>query len=101
MPYRRNSLSLSERPEHKSGYGGYAINDKSLTSIGAEQPLVVNWRQQNMDKKLPMFSGPSSTTSYIYEVARLLNLPAAEAQAFRLLLLGWMIQARDHSYGGA
>nr|WP_241390145.1 ADP-ribosyltransferase [Serratia proteamaculans]ANV21619.1 AfpX17 [Serratia proteamaculans]ULG13377.1 hypothetical protein AGR96Xp_00007 [Serratia proteamaculans]ULG17203.1 hypothetical protein 20093p_00111 [Serratia proteamaculans]ULG18091.1 hypothetical protein LCp1_00111 [Serratia proteamaculans]ULG19576.1 hypothetical protein Sprot5p_00085 [Serratia proteamaculans] len=96
--YRRHSFSLRERDEHESGYGGFVINDKSMTSIGAEKPLVVNWRQQNMDKKLPMFSGPSSTTSYMYEIARLLNLPAAEAQAFRLLLLGWMIQARDHSF---
>ncbi|MDM1845399.1 ADP-ribosyltransferase [Serratia ureilytica] len=97
-PYRRHSFSLRERDEHESGYGGFVINDKSMTSIGAEKPLVVNWRQQNMNKKLPMFSGPSSTTSYMYEIARLLNLPAAEAQAFRLLLLGWMIQARDHSF---
>lgn len=97
-PYRRHSFSLRERDEHESGYGGYVINDKSMTSIGAETPLVVNWRQQNMNKKLPMFSGPSSTTSFMYEIARLLNLPAAEAQAFRLLLLGWMIQARDHSF---
>lgn len=97
-PYRRHSFSLRERDQHESGYGGFVINDKSMTSIGAEKPLVVNWRQQNMNKKLPMFSGPSSTTSYMYEIARLLNLPAAEAQAFRLLLLGWMIQARDHSF---
>lgn len=97
-PYRRHSFSLGERDEHESGYGGFVINDKSMTSIGAEKPLVVNWRQQNMDKKLPMFSGPSSTTSYMYEIARLLNLPANEAQVFRLLLLGWMIQARDHSF---
>ncbi|CAI1182532.1 MULTISPECIES: hypothetical protein [Serratia] len=78
--YRRHSFSLRERDEHESGYGGFVINDKSMTSIGAEKPLVVNWRQQNMDKKLPMFSGPSSTTSYMYEIARLLNLPAAETQ---------------------
>ncbi|MEB5890012.1 ADP-ribosyltransferase [Enterobacter roggenkampii] len=97
-PYRRRSFSLTERDEHESGYGGFVINDKSMTSIGTEKPLAVNWRQQNMNKKLPMFSGPSSTTSYMYEIARLLNLPAAEAQAFRLLLLGWMIQARDHSF---
>ncbi|MEL5589488.1 hypothetical protein PTT03_10665 [Serratia ureilytica] len=97
-PYRRHSISLRERDQHESEYGGFVINDKSMTSIGAEKPLVVNWRQQNMNKKLPMFSGPSSTTSYMYEIARLLNLPAAEAQAFRLLLLGWMIQARDHSF---
>lgn len=97
-PYRRHSFSLRERDEHESGYGGFVINDKSMTSIGAEKPFVVNWRQQNMNKKLPMFSGPSSTTSFMYEIARLLNLPAAEAQAFRLLLLGWMIQARDHSF---
>ncbi len=97
-PYRPHSSSLRERDQHESGYGGFVINDKSMTSIGAEKPLVVNWRQQNMNKKLPMFSGPSSTTSYMYEIARLLNLPAAEAQAFRLLLLGWMIQARDHSF---
>lgn len=97
-PYRRHSFSLRERDEHESGYGGFVINDKPMTSIGAEKPLVVNWRQQNMNKKLPMFSGPSSTTSYMYEIARLLNLPAVEAQAFRLLLLGWMIQARDHSF---
>ncbi|MGS0629925.1 MULTISPECIES: ADP-ribosyltransferase [Photorhabdus] len=97
-PYRRNSFSLSERSEHESGYGGFVINDKSLTSIDTDQPISVNWRQQNMDKKLPMFSGPSSTTSYMYEIARLLNLPAYEAQLFRALLLGWMIQARDHSF---
>lgn len=97
-PYRRNSLSLSERPSHLSGYGGYAINDKFTTSIGSEQPLVLNWRRQNMDKKLPMFAGPSSTTSLMYEVARLFDLPVEEAQAFRLLMLGWMIQPRDHSF---
>ncbi|MGL4486863.1 MAG: ADP-ribosyltransferase [Yersinia sp. (in: enterobacteria)] len=97
-PYRRDSFSLSERAEHESGYGGFVIHDKSLTSIGTDQPISVNWRQQNMDKKLPMFSGPSSTASYMYEVARLLNLPAAEAQSFRALLLGWMIQPRDHSF---
>ncbi|MDE9518055.1 ADP-ribosyltransferase [Xenorhabdus bovienii] len=97
-PYRRDSFLLSERPEHESGYGGFVINDKSLTSIGTDQPVSVNWRQQNMDKKLPMFAGPSSTTSNMYEIARLLNLPASEAQLFRALLLGWMIQARDHSF---
>lgn len=96
--YCRNSFSLSERPDHLSGYGGYAINDKSTTSIGLEQPLVLNWRRQNRDKKLPMFAGPSSTTSYMYEVARLLELPVEEVQAFRLLMLGWMIQPRDHSF---
>ncbi|WP_339374904.1 ADP-ribosyltransferase domain-containing protein [Photorhabdus australis] len=98
VPYRRNSFSLSERSEHESGYGNYVIHDKSLTSINTDQPMSVNWRQQNMDKKLPMFAGPSSTTSYMYEIARLLNLPAYEAQLFRALLLGWMIQARDHSF---
>lgn len=97
-PYRRDSFSLSERPAHESGYGGFVINDKTLTSLDTDQQQAVNWRQQNMDKKLPMFAGPSSTTSYMYEIARLLNLPAAEAQSFRALLLGWMIQARDHSF---
>lgn len=96
-PYRRDSPFLSERSEHESGYGGFVIRDESLTSIN-DQLKSVNWRQQNMDKKLPMFSGPSSTTSYMYEIARLLNLPAYEAQLFRALLLGWMIQARDHSF---
>ncbi|WP_338803471.1 ADP-ribosyltransferase [Xenorhabdus griffiniae] len=96
--YRRGSFSLTERSEHESGYGGFVIHNKSLASIGTEQTTSVNWRQQNMDKKLPMFSGPSSTTSYMYEIARLLNLPASEAQPFRALLLGWMIQARDHSF---
>ena len=96
--YRRDSIVLQERPEHESGYGGFVIHDKSITTIGQEVPVSVNWRQQNMDKKLPMFSGPSSTTSFMYEVARLLDLPAAEAQPFRALLLGWMIQGRDHSF---
>lgn len=97
-PYRRDSFSLRERAEHESGYGHWIINDKSLVSIDSDPPTAVNWRQQNMDKKLPMFAGPSSTTSLMYEVARLLNLPTAEAQPFRALLLGWMIQARDHSF---
>ena len=97
-PYRRGSFSLSERAEHESGYGHWIINDKSLASIDSDRPTTVNWRQQNMDKKLPMFAGPSSTTSLMYEVARLLDLPTAEAQPFRALLLGWMIQARDHSF---
>jgi len=96
--YRRDSYALSERETHESGYGGFVINSKTLTSIDQEGSVSVNWRQQNMDKKLPMFSGPSSTTSFMYEVARLLNMPASEAQSFRALLLGWMIQPRDHSF---
>lgn len=96
--YSRDAFSLSETPDFKSGYSNYIINDQSLSSIGTDQELKVNWYQQNMEKKLPMFTGPSSTTSHMYEFARLMNLPAAEAQPFRALLLGWMIQARDHSF---
>ncbi|WP_038892022.1 ADP-ribosyltransferase [Vibrio campbellii] len=96
--YHNDAVALKERPEHESGYGGFVINDKTLTTIGDDKPTSVNWRQQNMDKKLPMFAGPSSTTSFMYEVARLLKMPASEAQAFRALLLGWMIQPRDHSF---
>ncbi|MGR2934730.1 hypothetical protein ABMY13_23790, partial [Vibrio vulnificus] len=96
--YHNDAVALKERSEHESGYGGFVINDKTLTTIGQDEPTSVNWRQQNMDKKLPMFAGPSSTTSFMYEVARLLKMPASEAQAFRALLLGWMIQPRDHSF---
>ncbi|MCX4027761.1 hypothetical protein H0A36_23265 [Endozoicomonas sp. SM1973] len=98
-PYQSEAASLKERDSHESGYGGFVINDKAMKTVGNDQPEVsVNWRQQNMDKKLPMFAGPSSTTSYMYEVARLLKLPPEEAQPFRLMLLGWMIQPRDHSF---
>jgi len=93
-----DELSLRERVVHESGYGHWIVNDKTLSTLGLASPKTVNWLQQNKGKKLPIFAGPSSTTSLMYEVARLLNLPVSEAQPFRLLLLGWMIQGRDHSF---
>ena len=46
-----------------------------------------------------MWSGPSSTTSMMVEIARILNLPkGGGGPMFQLLMSVWMIQPRDHSF---
>jgi len=58
----------------------------------------VDWTQQLRDKGLVALAGPSSTTSAMMEYARLLNFDAHELELYRLLMVVWMVQARDHSY---
>ena len=60
---------------------------------------TVSWARQNIAKHLPMWSGPSSTTSMMVEIARILNLPkGGGGPMFQLLMSVWMIQPRDHSF---
>eukprot|EP00466_Bigelowiella_natans_P021523 jgi/Bigna1/87550/estExt_fgenesh1_pg.C_210172 len=80
-----NSSSKDSWPSSEDGEPQYDVT-------------MVSWGQQQIDKNLPMFSGPSSTTSAMYELARILGLSKHEMPFFRLLMLVWMIQGRDHSF---
>ncbi|MCG9579426.1 ADP-ribosyltransferase [Vibrio tubiashii] len=96
--YRDESSGLTEREKATPGFSVWEVRDSEVKTVGQDNEVSVNWKKQNLDKGLPMFSGPSSTTSYMYEVVRLLDIPDNEVQSFRAMLLGWMIQGRDHSF---